>query len=102
MLEVQRVKAKIPDAASTERLINFGKTWLIELSKYFPWFDAYTVYEAILILPYANWHFELPKFMALIRNKANRQVKIGFFITKFIFKRDLTYLFLKFTEFLNI
>jgi hypothetical protein len=37
--------------------------------------------------------------MALIRNKANRQVKIGSFIAKFIFKHDLTDLFLKGMEF---
>jgi hypothetical protein len=54
VLEVQRVKAKIIDTTSTERLINFGKTGLIELNQYLPRFDACTVCEAVLILPYAN------------------------------------------------
>ena len=54
VLEVQRVKEKIPDTTSIERLINFGKTRLIKLNQYLPWFDACTVYEAVLILPYAN------------------------------------------------
>ena len=46
-LEVQRVKEKVPDTTSTERLINFGKIGLIKLNQYLPCFDACTVYEAV-------------------------------------------------------
>jgi hypothetical protein len=54
VLEVQRVKEKIIDTTSIERLINFGKTGLIKLNQYLLGFDACTIYEAFLILPYAN------------------------------------------------